>query len=94
MNVILDLESGHLFYPDIHVHVDLNSHSGLDSGGLWGHDDLQMTSKVTSDLKFELCGLNNPCSSAYLAPKCFSGLNVPERQLSSIDSLGAKRARS
>ena len=33
---------------------------------------LPMASEVTSDLKFELNGLNNPCSSVSLAPKCFS----------------------
>ena len=51
---------------------------------------------TTSDLEFELIGLNNPYSSAYLAAKCFSELNVPEEesQIPSIDSLGAKRARS
>ena len=32
---------------------------------------LPVASEVTSDLKFELSGLNNPCSSAFLAPKCF-----------------------
>ena len=25
----------------------------------------------TSDLKFDHCGFNNPCYSAFLAPKCF-----------------------
>ena len=30
-----------------------------------------MTSEVTSDLNFELSGLNNLCTSAFLAPKCF-----------------------
>ena len=30
-----------------------------------------MASEVTSDLNSELSGLNNLCSSAFLAPKCF-----------------------
>ena len=30
-----------------------------------------MTSEVTSDLNSELSGPNNPCSSAFLASKCF-----------------------
>ena len=29
-----------------------------------------MASEVTSDLSSEISGLNNPCSSAFLAPKC------------------------
>ena len=34
-------------------------------------DDLQMTSKVISDPKFELTGLNDPSYYAFLASKCF-----------------------
>ena len=34
----------------------------------WGHSSLHMTSEVTSDLKFELSGLNNPCFSVFVAP--------------------------
>ena len=30
-----------------------------------------MASEVTSDLNSEISGLNNLCSSAFLAPKCF-----------------------
>ena len=30
-----------------------------------------MASEVTSDHNSEIIGLNNPCSSAFLAPKCF-----------------------
>ena len=51
-----------------------------------------MTSRVTSDLKFELTGLNDLCYHSFLASKCFlemirrkeEGLRLP-----SIDSLGA-----
>ena len=32
---------------------------------------LPVASEVTSDLNSELSGLNNLCSSAFLAPKCF-----------------------
>ena len=52
-----------LNYPEIHVHIGPNRHIG----GLRGHGDLQMTSEVNYDLKFELSGLNNPCSSVFLA---------------------------
>ena len=38
-------------------------------GGLWGHDGLQMTSEVTSDLKIELSDLNYLYSYASLACK-------------------------
>ena len=50
-----------------------------------------MTTEVNYDLKFELSGLNNPCSSARLAPKRSSELNVlgKKGQMPSIDSLGA-----
>ena len=30
-----------------------------------------MASEVTSDFNSEISGLNNPCSSAFLAPLCF-----------------------
>ena len=39
-----------------------------------------MTSEVTSDLKFELSGFNNPCSSAYLASDCLFSLNFVGRR--------------
>ena len=53
-----------------------------------------MTSEVTSDLKFELIGLNNPCSSASLASIVLYLTNLDGRrksQISSIDSLEACR---
>ena len=65
------------------------------SGGLWGHCGLHMTLEVYYDLKFELTGLNNPCSSAYLAPKCFSELNFQERRKpNTIHWLARHQARS
>ena len=60
-NVRLDISS--LNYPDIHVHVASNS----NLGGLLGHDGLQMTSEVTSDLKIELSDLDYLCFHASLA---------------------------
>ena len=52
-----------------------------------------MTSEVTSDLKLELIGLNNPCSSASLASIVLYLTNIDGRksQISSIDSLEACR---
>ena len=45
-----------------------------------------MASEVTSDLKFELSGLNNPCSSASPAPIMLYLTNLPEEsQISSLD---------
>ena len=38
---------------------------------LWGYGDLQMTSRVTSDLKFELTDLNYLCYHAFLASEYF-----------------------
>ena len=37
----------------------------------------QIILEVTPDLKFELCGLNNPCSSAFLAAKCMKKPFIP-----------------
>ena len=62
-----------VIFAGIYVHVTCNSHYD----DLWGHDDLQMTLEVTSEPKFELSSLNNPCSSTPLAPKCSSELNTP-----------------
>ena len=59
-----------LNYHEIHVHISPNS--------LFG--GLQMTLEVTSDLKFELSGLNNPCFSASLALYCFCELILPGRE--------------
>ena len=59
----LRFDASNLNYPGIYLHIAWNSHYG----GLWGHGGLHMTSEVTSDLKFELSGLNNPC---------FSGLQI------------------
>ena len=39
-----------------------------------------MTSEVTSDLNFELSGLNNPWSSAFLASKLLYWTNLPEER--------------
>ena len=90
----LKFEISNINYPGNNVHVVLNT---LFSG-LRGHEGLQMTSEVTSDLKFELSGLNNPSSSAFLAPKCFSELNVPggrkKGQISSIDLLASPQVKS
>ena len=61
----LRFDTSNLNYPGIYVHIAWNSH--LD--GLRGHSGLQMTSEVNLDLKFELSGLNNQCSSACLASK-------------------------
>ena len=57
-----------------------------------------MASEFTSNLEFELSDLNDPCSSAFLAPKCFSELNVPgkkkkEGQISSIDLLASPQVK-
>ena len=54
-------------YPELYVHAAYNSYFG----GLWGHWELQTTSEVTSDIKIELSGLNNLCSSVFLAFKSF-----------------------
>ena len=35
------------------------------------HQRLLVASEVTLDLKIELSGLNNSCTSAFLATKCF-----------------------
>ena len=58
----LRFDSINLNYPDIYVHIAWNSLFG----DLRGHSGLHMTSEVTSDLKFELSGLNNLCSSVFL----------------------------
>ena len=55
--------------------------------------------EVRFDHEFELSDLNNPCSSAFLAPKCFSELNVPgkkkkEGQISSIDLLASPQVKT
>ena len=60
VNFNLRFEISNLNYPGNYVHVLF--------GGLRGHEGLQMTSEVATDLKFEIIGLNNPCSSAFLAP--------------------------
>ena len=53
-----------------------------------------MTSEVTNDLIFGVSGVINPCSSAFLAPKCFSELIVPEEgQISSINLLAAPQVK-
>ena len=54
-----------VIFAGIYVHVTCNSHYD----DLWGHDDLQMTLEVTSELTFEISGLNEPMPSAFLAPK-------------------------
>ena len=55
--------------------------------GLWGSSGLQMTSVVTSEVRFELSGLNYPCSHASLPCKCFSEMieTTDNSQLWSID---------
>ena len=53
-NFDLRFEFSNLNYPGTCVHVVSDSRLG----GLWGHDGLQMTSEVTSDLKIELSDLN------------------------------------
>ena len=74
----LRLKIRNLHYPGIHVHVASNSHLG----GLLGHDGLQMTSEVTSDLKIELSDLDHLCPHVSLACKGFldmietDGLNI------------------
>ena len=80
-NIILD--TSNLNYPGIHVHVAFNSHLG----GLLGHDGLQMTSEVTSDLKIELSDLNYPCSHASVASKGFLEMieTMKTGQLSFVD---------
>ena len=64
-NLNFIFEISNLNYPGIYVHVASNSLLG----GLWGHDGLQMTSEVTSDLKIELSDLNYLCDQAYVAFK-------------------------
>ena len=79
-----------LNYYGIYVHIAWISHFC----GLLGHHGLQMTSEVTNDLIFGVSGVINPCSSAFLAPKCFSELNVPEEsQISSIDLLASPQVK-
>ena len=80
-NVRLDISS--LNYPDIHVHVASNS----NLGGLLGHDGLQMTSEVTSDLKIELSDLDYLCFHVSLACKGFLEMiqMTMMGQISSID---------
>ena len=57
-----------------------------------------MTSEVTSDLKFELSGLSNPCSSITLASKGLYWTNLPEEeersQISSIDLLASPQVKT
>ena len=66
------------------MHGNCNSHSG----SLWDHGDL------TSDLKFELSGLNNPCSNAFLTSKRLYWTNLPERsQIWSIDLLASPQVK-
>ena len=65
INFNLRFETSNLNYPGNYVHVVLNTLFG----GLRGHEGLQMTSEVATDLKFELSGLNNPCSNASMASK-------------------------
>ena len=86
-NIILDTTN--LNYPGILVHVASDSHLG----GILGHDGLQMTLEVTSDLKIELGDLNCLCVHASLA--CEGFLEMIDRttttgQLSFVD----ERARS
>ena len=59
--------------------------------GLSGYGDLQMTSRVTSDPKFELTGLNDLNYHTFMAFTCFlEMIKKKERlRLLSIDMLGA-----
>ena len=72
----LKFDISNLNYPGIHVHITYNSHFG----GLWGHSGLNMTSEVTSDLKFDFCSLNNQCSSASLASIVLYLTNLARRK--------------
>ena len=76
-------DKSNLNYPGIYVYIAWNSHFG----GLWGPSSLHMTSEVTSDFAFEFRGLNNPCSSAFLAPKWlyYTKYGRKKGQISSID---------
>ena len=49
------------------MHIDSESHFH----GPWGSIGLQMASKVTYEIRFELSGLNCLCSHASLACNCF-----------------------
>ena len=72
----LRFDASNLNYPGIYLHIAWNSHYG----GLWGHSGLQMTSEVTSDLKFELSGLNNPCSRRVMNKDRCSFMNDSKAQ--------------
>ena len=63
----LRFEIINLNYHDTDVHIGSNG----NSINLWGCGDLQMTSVVTSDLKFELTDLNYQCYHAFLASEYF-----------------------
>ena len=84
-------DKSNLNYPGIYVYIAWNSHFG----GLWGHSSLHMTSEVTSDLRFEFSGLNNPCSSASLASivLCLINLDGKKGQISSIDLLASPQVK-
>ena len=41
---------------------------------------LSVALEVTPDLKFELCGLNNPCFGAFLASKCMKKPFIPRKE--------------
>ena len=63
----LRFEIINLNYHDTDVHIGSNG----NFYDLWGCGDLQMTSRVTSDLKFELTDLNYQCYHAFLASEYF-----------------------
>ena len=69
--IIFRFESSTLFHPVIHIG---------NFCGLRGHDSLQMTSEVPSDIKFEFSGLNNLHSTASLPSDCCFALNTDGRK--------------